>query len=236
MFEQGNLPANVVVIIPALNEENSIGKVLQDIPQELNTQVIVVDNGSLDKTAEVARQYGAIVVEEKQRGYGRACLAGMDAAKKLDPDVIVFLDADYSDFPEDMVALTDPIFTNDFDLVIGSRVRGEREKGALLPQARFGNWLASFLIRMFWGFQYTDLGPFRAIKWRALEKLNMKDKTFGWTVEMQVKTLQQNLKVAEVPVRYRKRIGVSKVTGTLSGTIKAGYKILWTIFKYRFFD
>lgn len=234
MHERREASANIVVIIPALNEENAIGKVLRDIPEEFRGYVIVADNGSSDKTAEIARKCGAAVVEENRRGYGWACLAGIKTAEKYNPDVIVFLDADYSDHPEEMATLTDLILKNDIDLVIGSRVRGVHEKGALLPQARFGNWLACFLIRLFWNFKYTDLGPFRAIRWQALKALNMKDKTFGWTVEMQIKALQQKLKVAEAPVSYRKRIGASKVTGTVSGTIKAGYKILWTILKYRF--
>ena len=234
MHEQSEASANIVVIIPALNEENAIGKVLQDVPAELNAKVVVADNGSSDRTAEIARKGGAAVVEENRRGYGWACLAGIDAAENYDPAVIVFLDADYSDHPEEMATLTDPILKNDVDMVIGSRVRGTHEKGALLPQARFGNWLACFLIRLFWNFQYTDLGPFRAIEWQALKALNMNDKTFGWTVEMQIKALKQELNIAEVPVSYRKRIGVSKVTGTLSGTIRAGYRILWTILKYRF--
>lgn len=222
----------IVVIIPALNEEKSIANVLRDLPEMLVSQVIVADNGSRDKTADVAAANGAIVVSELRRGYGWACLAGMAKAMESEPDIAVFLDADYSDYPEELSILVEPIIVGDADFVVGSRVMGEREKGALLPQARFGNWLASLLISLFWDFRFTDLGPFRAIRWQALLNLNMQDKTFGWTVEMQIKALQNNLRCVEVPARYRKRIGSSKVTGTISGTIRAGYKILWTIFKY----
>lgn len=226
-------PSRIVVIIPALNEEKALPKVIRGIPPALQARIFVVDNGSTDRTALVAAQEGAEVVAENRKGYGLACLAGMRAARRSEPEIAVFLDADYSDYPEEMTALVAPIQSGTADLVIGSRTRGARQPGALLPQARFGNWLASGLIRLFWGYRYTDLGPFRAIRWRALEMLNMQDKTFGWTVEMQIKALQCGLKVVEVPVSYRKRIGVSKVTGTISGTIKAGYKILWTIFKSR---
>jgi glycosyltransferase involved in cell wall biosynthesis len=228
------MTAKIAVVIPALNEENSIGKVIEDIPKLPDLHVIVADNGSVDKTAVIAKEKGARVIRESRRGYGWACLAGMKTAEALDPYLVVFLDADYSDHPDEMLSLIKPIIQDEIDFVVGSRVRGEREKGALLPQARFGNWLASFLINLFWGFKYTDLGPFRAIKWQPLKALDMKDKTFGWTVEMQIKALKHNLKITEVPVKYRKRIGVSKVTGTFSGTMKAGYKILWTIFKYKF--
>ncbi len=225
---------NIVVIIPALNEEKSIGKVLKSIPPHLAAQVIIADNDSSDDTASVARAHGATVVLEKRRGYGWACLRGMKEAEKFHPEVIVFLDGDYSDHPEEMTTLVEPILSGRADMVIGSRTRGEHEPGALLPQARFGNWLASFLIRLFWGFRYTDLGPFRAIRWTALKELAMEDKTYGWTVEMQIKAIKHRLRIVEVPVKYRKRIGQSKVTGTLAGTVKAGYKILWTIFSYGF--
>lgn len=229
------ISAKIAVIIPALNEEHAIGKVLNDIPKVQNLFIFVADNGSVDNTAKKAKEIGAFVVEESRRGYGWACLAGMKIAGKYNPEIVVFLDADYSDYPDEMLSLIKPILQDEVDFVVGSRVKGVREKGALLPQARFGNWLASFLINLFWGFKYTDLGPFRAIKWQALKVLNMQDKTFGWTVEMQIKALKHDLKITEVPVKYRKRIGASKVTGTLSGTIKAGYKILWTIFKFKFF-
>ncbi len=221
----------VVVIIPAYNEEASIGLVLRDLPRDLVAEIIVVDNNSTDDTAARARAAGATVVSERRQGYGYACLAGLAYARQLEPDVVVFLDADYSDHPEELPRLLQPI-RDGYDLVIGSRMLGGAEPGALLPQARWGNRLAVFLIRLLFGFRYTDLGPFRAVTWAALERLRMQDRTFGWTVEMQVKALKLGLKVTEVPVRYRARIGVSKITGTLSGTVKAGYKILWTIFKY----
>ena len=223
---------NIVVLIPALNEEKSIGRVLAALPDDLNLHVIVADNGSSDATATVARQHGAEVVHEPRRGYGWACLAAMAAAQKFSPDIAVFLDADFSDYPEDILEVVRPIVEKKADVVIGSRVLGRRERGALLPQARFGNWLATRLIRIIWGFRYTDLGPFRAVRWPALLAMNMENKTYGWTVEMQIKALKHGLRVQEVPVRYRKRIGKSKVTGTLSGTIKAGVIILWTIFRY----
>ena len=221
----------VVVIIPAFNEEESVAKVLRDIPTDLVDEVIVVDNDSTDGTAEAARAAGATVVHEPQRGYGKACLTGIDYASKVPPDVVVFLDADYSDFPQEMGALVRKI-EEGYDMVIGSRVLGRAEKGALLPQARWGNWLAVCLIKLFFGYEFTDLGPFRALKWSSLLALSMRDEDFGWTVEMQVKAARLGLNTVEIPVSYRKRIGVSKVTGTLSGTVRAGYKILYTIFKY----
>lgn len=221
----------VVVIIPAVNEERSIGLVLRDIPRDRVSEVVVVDNGSTDATARVAREHGATVVPEARRGYGRACLAGIAHVRPLQPDVVVFLDADYSDSPEEMRLLIQKI-ADGYDLVIGSRTLGRAAAGALLPQARFGNLLAVCLIRLLYGYRFTDLGPFRAVTWSALMRLDMQDQNFGWTVEMQVKAAKGGLKTTEVPVSYRKRIGVSKVTGTLSGTIRAGYKILYTIFKY----
>jgi glycosyltransferase involved in cell wall biosynthesis len=223
----------VVVIIPALNEEKSIELVLRDIPREFVSEVIVVDNNSSDNTAVCAKRGGATVLRETKLGYGSACLKGMDYAKSLNPEVIVFLDADYSDHPDELPELLQKI-DEGYDLVIGSRALGNAEPGALLPQARWGNRLAVFLTKLFWGYQYTDLGPFRAIKWDKLLELKMQDRDFGWTVEMQVKAAKLGFNVAEVPVSYRKRIGVSKVTGTFSGTMKAGYKILFTIFKYAF--
>ena len=226
----------IVVIIPVLNEEQSIGKVIEALPPGWYHSVIAVDNGSSDATAHVASRAGAEVISEPRRGYGWACLAGMARAAELDPEIIVFLDGDYSDYPDDLPDLVQPILEQEAEFVVGSRVRGERGKGALLPQARFGNWLATRLIRLFWGYRFTDLGPFRAIRWQALQQMRMQDKTYGWTVEMQIKALRMGLRVAEVPVRYRKRIGASKVTGTFSGTIKAGYKILWTIFRYGLAD
>ena len=224
-----DLPPAIAVVIPACDEEEAIGKVLQDIP-DIAQQIIVVDNGSSDRTAKVARRLGACVVGEPRRGYGQACLAGM--AQLDGPDIVVFLDGDYSDYPEDMLALVRPLVAGRADIVIGSRVLGQREKGALLPQARFGNWLATCLIRLLFGVAFTDLGPFRALRYDALMRLEMQDRNFGWTAEMQVKAARLGLRSAEVPVRYRRRIGTSKITGTLSGTLRAGYKILWTIFRY----
>ena len=224
-------PPAIAVVIPACDEEEAIGKVLQDIP-DIAQQIIVVDNGSSDGTAEMARRLGAHVVVEPRRGYGQACLAGM--AHLDSPDIVVFLDGDYSDHPNEMPDLIAPILENCADLVIGSRVLGNSEPGALMIQARFGNRLATSLIKILFGASYTDLGPFRAIRYWALRDLNMQDKTFGWTVEMQVKAAKKALKIQEVPVSYRKRIGVSKITGTLKGTLKAGWKILFTIFKYWF--
>lgn len=221
---------NVSVIIPALNEEESIGKVIADLPKTCVEEIIVVDNGSIDRTAEVARAAGARVVQETRKGYGYACLAGIAVLNA--PEIVVFLDGDYSDFPSEMSLLIQPILAGDAEMVIGSRIRGAREKGALLPQARFGNVLATFLIRLLFHVHYTDLGPFRAIRYEQLLAMDMQDKTFGWTVEMQVKAAKMGLRVCEVPVSYRKRIGQSKITGTVRGTILAGYKILTTIFRY----
>jgi glycosyltransferase involved in cell wall biosynthesis len=226
----------ISVIIPAHNEAAAIGLVLQEIPAGLAQEVIVVDNNSSDQTGAVARAGGATVLRENRPGYGHACLAGMAhcfaASPARQPDIIVFLDGDHSDYPEEMPALLAPLLRGEADMVIGSRVLGERERGALLPQQRFGNWLATRLMRLRYGGQFTDLGPFRAIRSTALQQLQMEDKTYGWTVEMQVKAARQGLRTVEVPVRYRRRIGVSKVSGTVRGTIGAGYKILWTIFRY----
>ena len=223
---------HTAVVIPAYNEESSIAKVIHAIPHDKVSEVIVVDNGSGDRTAEVAEAAGATVVSESRKGYGYACLTGIARAMTRAPSVIVFLDGDYSDFPEDLPAVVRPIHDEGFDLVIGSRMIGEREAGAMLPQALFGNWLATRLIRLFWGERFTDLGPFRAIRSDALARLQMTDTTFGWTVEMQIKAAKLGLRCTEVPVRYRKRIGSSKVSGTVSGTLKASYKILYTIFKH----
>ena len=219
----------VAVIIPAVNEELSIGKVLRDIPSHVR-YVIVADNGSTDGTARAAGDLGARVVSEPRRGYGYACLAGV-ASLPVDVEIVVFMDGDYSDYPAELNQLISAMSQHQADLVIGSRVLGEHERGSLTPQQRFGNWLATRLIRCLYGFSYTDLGPFRAIRADALRRLKMQDPTYGWTVEMQVKALQHRMKVVEIPVRYRKRIGKSKVSGTLSGSVKAGAKILWTIGK-----
>ena len=226
----------VSVIIPAHNEAGAIALVLAEIPAGLVQEVIVVDNNSTDDTGKIARAGGATVLREPRPGYGYACLAGMayafGKAQSEQPDIVVFVDGDHSDFPEQMPELLAPLLRGEADMVIGSRALGEREKGSLLPQQRFGNWLASRLLRLRYGGNVTDLGPFRAILAPALLALQMEDKTYGWTVEMQVKAARQGLRTVEVPVRYRKRIGTSKVSGTVRGTIGAGYKILWTIFKY----
>lgn len=218
------------VIIPAYNEEESLPLVLGAIPHAHVEEVIVVDNRSSDRTAEVAAACGARVVREERRGYGAACLRGI-AALPSSAECVVFLDADFSDHPEELPRLVEPISRGEADLVIGSRVLGEREPGALAPQAFLGNRLACFLIRLLWGFSYTDLGPFRAVRRESLLALGMRDPTFGWTVEMQVRALETGLRVVERPVSYRRRIGVSKITGTVSGTVRAGYKILATIFR-----
>jgi glycosyltransferase involved in cell wall biosynthesis len=240
----------IFVVIPAYNEERSLGTALQHIPQSLAATVVVADNASTDATAEVARRHGAVVVHEPERGYGAACLRALGTVREmvsneqqstvpptpaLEP-LVVFVDADYSDTPEEMTILVEPLLRGVADVVIGSRVLGIQhgmvERGALLPQARFGNWLATRLIRWLWGYAFTDLGPFRAVRWNALEQMAMEDRNFGWTVEMQIKAAMKGLRCVEVPVSYRKRIGVSKITGTVKGTIKAGVKILWTIARY----
>jgi glycosyltransferase involved in cell wall biosynthesis len=222
-------PPRISLVIPALNEESSLPLVLDALPEDVLHEIVVVDNGSTDATPRVARERGARVVEEPRRGYGSACLAGIAA---LDgPDVVAFLDGDFSDDPTELPRVLAPILAGRADLVIGSRMTGDRERGALLPQALFGNWLATFLIRLFWGVRFTDLGPFRAIRADSLHALRMADRDFGWTVEMQVKAAQRGLRCVEVPVSYRRRVGRSKITGTLSGTVKASHKILATIFR-----
>lgn len=224
----------VDVIIPAFNEQNSIGSVIQDIPKDLVRDIIVVDNNSNDETSINAKNAGATVLKEKRQGYGFACLKGIEhcTKKEIKPDVIVFLDADYSDFPEEMNLLLNKIWKG-ADMVIGNRVKSKREKGSMMPQQVFGNWLACNLMKIMYGYKYEDLGPFRAIKFNKLQEIGMKDTTYGWTVEMQVKALKLKMDIKQVDLSYRKRIGQSKVSGTVKGSIMAGYKIITTIFKYR---
>ena len=224
------------VLIPAFNEEKSLPLVLAGLPREGFRQAIVCDNGSTDATAALAKSLGAVVVHEPEKGYGAACLAGMRYLVALPPserpEIVVFLDGDYSDFPEDLPKVVGPILNDDMDMVIGSRLLGGLEPGAMTLPQRFGNWLAPLLIRWFWGYRFTDLGPFRAIRYEALLRLDMADRNFGWTVEMQVKAAKLGLRCTEVPLRYRRRAaGQSKVSGTIKGSVKAGWKILYTIFK-----
>ncbi len=223
----------VDAVIPAFDEERGVGEVVASVPRPPVGRVVVADNNSRDRTAAVAAAAGAVVVPAPRQGYGSACLAGLAWLREHEPpEVVVFLDADGSDYPEELPRLLAPIAAGTADLVIGSRVRGRREPGALLPQARAGNLVACLLIRLLYGHRYTDLGPFRAVRWEALERLAMGDPDFGWTAEMQVKALRHRLRVAEVPVSYRHRVGVSKITGTVAGTLRAGYKILWTVLRY----
>jgi len=222
--------SRISVIIPAYNEESSIGLVLDALPQEKIHEIIVVDNCSTDATARVAQKHGARVVKEPRKGYGSACLKGIDELD--DPDIVVFIDGDFSDFPEEIILLIGPIETGEKDFVLGSRMIFPKSQLALLPQARYGNRLAILLIKLFFKYEFTDLGPFRAIRYSSLMSLGMQDRDFGWTVEMQIKALRNGLRIHEVPVNYRKRVGISKITGTLSGTIRAGTKIIYTIFKY----
>jgi len=225
----------IKVIIPAYNEADSIAHVINDIP-EIVDEIIVVSNNSTDATEANAKNAGATVLTETNKGYGYACLKGMDYISKQEnkPDIIVFIDGDYSDYPEELTELILPIIKDGIDLVIGSRVKKFRKEDSMTPQQIFGNWLATTLMSLFFNSTFTDLGPFRAIKYHKLQALKMQDKTYGWTVEMQLKALRQKLKYVEIPVHYKKRIGVSKVSGTLKGTIMAGYKILGWIFKYSF--
>ena len=230
----------IKVIIPAYNEEDSIAKVINDIPTIVD-EIIVISNNSTDKTEENAANAGATVLKESKRGYGYACLKGMDyiASTSLSDQekkttIVVFLDGDYSDYPEQLTELVAPIINGNIDLVIGSRVKELRETGSMTPQQVFGNWLATFLMNIFFGAKFTDLGPFRAIKYQKLLQLKMEDKTYGWTVEMQLKAIKQHFSYIEVPMKYRNRIGISKVSGTLKGSILAGVKILGWIFKYSF--
>jgi hypothetical protein len=227
---------HVAVVIPAWNEEESIGRVIGDLPKDWVRRVVVADNNSTDRTADVALQAGATVVVAVRQGYGAACLAALEYLRLRPADerpaVVVFLDADYSDHPDQLPLLAGPIIDGEADFVIGSRMLKPQPPGALLPQAVYGNKLACFLMRMLFGVRYTDLGPFRAISWDALQRLGMRDTNFGWTVEMQIKAARAGLRIREVAVDYRPRIGVSKITGTVSGTVRAGYKILLTIARY----
>lgn len=229
-----NNTPKICVIIPAFNEENSIAKVIADIPAGLVHEVIVVNNNSNDDTEVNARNAGATVLREKRPGYGYACLKGIEYIKQLkpSPDIVVFIDADYSDHPEEMPSLIQPIIAEGMDMVIGSRALGKKEKGSMTVQQEFGNWLATRLLKLLYGIRYTDLGPFRAIRYNKLLEINMQDATYGWTVEMQLKAAKLKMKITEVPVNYRKRIGFSKISGTVKGTVLAGYKIITTIFKY----
>lgn len=225
----------IKVIIPAFNEEASIGKVISEIP-DLVSEIIVVSNNSSDQTETVAKTAGATVLREPQKGYGYACLKGLEyiASQEIKPDIVVFLDGDYSDYPEELHKIVAPIINNDMDMVIGSRVKKWREKGSMTFPQILGNWLATNLMKLFFNAKFTDLGPFRAIKYGKLLTLRMQDKTYGWTVEMQLKAVKQKLTYLEVPVHYKNRIGTSKVSGTVKGAIFAGVKILSWIFKYSF--
>ncbi len=223
------------VVIPALDEEEALPLVLADLPRPPVRRVVVADNGSRDDTARVARAGGAVVVASPRRGYGSACLAGLDYLRRHGPpDIVVFVDADHADHADELPRLLGPILAGRADAVIGSRTLGARQPGALPPQARAGNWIACRLIQALYRHRYTDLGPFRAIRWPALERLAMRDPDFGWTAELQVKALRQGLRVREAPVSYRRRRGRSKISGTLGGATRAGAKILWTILRYRF--
>jgi glycosyltransferase involved in cell wall biosynthesis len=226
----------IAVVIPAWNEEGSIGRVIDALPRDYVQRVVVADNNSTDYTATVARKFGATVVGARRQGYGSACLAALAHLAGLSedevPEIVVFVDADFSDHPEQLPMLVDPIIAGEADFVLGSRMLKKQPAGALLPQAIFGNKLACFLMRLFFNATYTDLGPFRAIRWPALQKLEMCDPDFGWTVEMQIKAARQGLRTREVAVDYRPRVGYSKITGTVKGTVKAGYKILLTLFRY----
>lgn len=225
--------SRIKVIIPAYNEEKAIANVIAEIPIVVD-EIIVISNNSTDKTEEIARKAGATVLLENKKGYGYACLKGMDYVANLDikPNIVVFLDGDYSDYPEELTKLVEPILTKNIDFVIGARVKTLRENGSMTPQQVFGNWLATFLMKVFFKANFTDLGPFRAIKYEKLLQLQMEDKTYGWTVEMQLKVLKHKMTYIEIPVRYKNRIGVSKVSGTVKGTVLAGIKIIGWIVKY----
>ena len=225
----------IKVIIPAYNEEKAIASVIREIPSSVS-EIIVISNNSTDNTITVAQNAGATVLSENKKGYGYACLKGLEyiAQQELKPTIVVFLDGDYSDYPEELSSLIEPILNNKVDFVVGTRIPKLRENGAMTPQQIFGNKLATVLMKMFFGSKFTDLGPFRAIKYTTLVDLAMQDKTYGWTVEMQLKILRKRISYMEIPVRYKNRIGVSKVSGTIKGTIMAGIKIIGWIFKYAF--
>jgi glycosyltransferase involved in cell wall biosynthesis len=227
--------SKIKVIIPAYNEEKAIANVIQEIPFIVD-EIIVISNNSTDNTIKAAEEAGATVLSENRKGYGYACLKGMEyiSNQEIKPDIVVFLDGDYSDYPEELIKLIAPILKDDIDFVIGSRVPSLRERGSMTPQQIFGNCLATFLMKLFFSAKFTDLGPFRAIKYNNLLALKMEDKTYGWTVEMQLKVLKQNMSYVEIPVRYKNRIGVSKVSGTIKGSVMAGIKIIGWIFKYTF--
>ncbi|MEQ9074006.1 MAG: glycosyltransferase family 2 protein [Sandaracinaceae bacterium] len=222
----------VDVVIPALDEEEALPHVLAAIPSGLVRRVVVADNGSRDRTASRAREAGAEVVSEPRRGYGAACLKALAHLRADPPDVVVFLDGDHSDHPEELPSLLAPISAGHADFVVGSRALGVSERGSLTPQQRVGNAIACVALRLVYGARYTDLGPFRAIRWDALEELGMVDRDYGWTVEMQIKAARRRVPHAEVPVSYRRRIGVSKVSGTLRGTLGASRKILWVLARH----
>lgn len=224
--------SSIDVVIPALNEERALPFVLRDVPRPPVRRIVVADNGSTDATASVAIEHGAEVVHEPERGYGAACLKALAHLASDPPEVVVFLDGDYSDHPDELPDVVDPILAGVADLVIGSRATGARERGALSPQQQVGNVIASTALRALYGAHYTDLGPFRAIRWDTLQALRMKDRNYGWTVEMQIKAAQQCVPYREVPVSYRRRIGVSKVSGTVRGSVSAGAKILWLLGRY----
>jgi glycosyltransferase involved in cell wall biosynthesis len=224
---------SIAVLIPTYNEAPSIAQVLKALPSSV-TEVVVIDNGSSDQTTEIAKTNGATVLYEARKGYGYACLKGMEYLENNPPELVVFLDGDYSDHPEELDQLVAPLQKDDVDFVLGARVKSLREKGSLTPQQHFGNWLACLLMRWLYNSRFTDLGPFRAIRWETLQSLEMQDKTFGWTVEMQLKVLRRKIPYIELPVSYRKRIGISKVSGTVKGTFMAGYKILGWIGSFYF--
>lgn len=235
MNEHNKMKSLIKLIIPAFNEENSIAKVINDIPKIVD-EIIVIDNNSTDETAKNAEKAGATVLKEVKKGYGFACLKGLDyiANQTIKPTIVVFLDGDYSDYPAQLTSIVQPIIEENIDFVLGARVKELREPGAMTPQQIFGNWLATNLMKVFFGAKFTDLGPFRAIKYEKLVALKMTDTTYGWTVEMQLKVLKQKMSYLEIPVKYRTRIGISKVSGTVKGSIFAGVKILSWIFKYSF--